>query len=58
MLTRKMKVETINYIMHYTKGLIEDVELISDPYDNGEVSVEELDEFIEELREYLLNSIG
>lgn len=58
MLTHKMKIEIINYTMRYSKGLIEDVDLLSKAYDDGEVSIEEMDEFIEELKEYLLNSIG
>lgn len=60
-MNRRMKKEIINYIMHYSKGLIEDSQscpALCEAFDAGEVTSREIEELIDELREYLVDSIG
>ena len=57
MLTNRMKREAINCIVHYSKALIEDTDTISKAYDDGEVTTEELEDYIDEIRDYLIDSL-
>ena len=57
-LTSDMKLQVINYMCHYSKGMLEDIDELGVAYDEDRDTIaEELHEFIENCRETLENSL-
>lgn len=50
MLSDEQKHRVIDYILCYSKGLIEDDRVLGEAYERGEVTTEELEEFVDQCK--------
>ena len=53
-LTKEMKVEIVDYLLTFSKGLIEDDGLTGTAYSKGEITREDIYEFIDSCRKDLV----
>jgi hypothetical protein len=61
MLTNQMKQEIIAYCVQYSKGVVEDTKscpLCANAYEQGEIDQDLMEQFIDNVREHLLEKFA
>jgi len=57
-LTSDQKIVIINYVMGCSaKAIFEDCEEFYEPYENGEVTADDIYHFVEEAKQYILDTL-